>query len=96
LNNFTLSLNEAPKAHYFCCLLLIQRSSGVQQKSNKVTLPNTKSFFYCKTPVVRAIATFIAFLVFYISDNCWNSSHNVWTLPNHNSPSLVGLSFRAC
>jgi len=27
LKNFTLSLNEAPKAHYFCFLLLIQRSA---------------------------------------------------------------------
>jgi len=59
LNNFILSLNEAPKAHYFCFLLLIQRSA-VQQKSNKATLPNTKSFFYCKTRVVRTIAMFIA------------------------------------
>jgi len=58
--NFTLSLNETPKAHYFCFLLLIQRLSGVQQKSNKATLPNTKSFFYWKSPVVRAIATFFA------------------------------------
>ena len=47
LKNFTLSLNEAPKAHYFCFLLLIQ-SSGVQQKSNKVTLPNTKTFSTAK------------------------------------------------
>jgi len=59
LKNFTLSLNEAPKAYYFCFLLLIQRSA-VQQKSNKATLPKTKSFFYCKTPVVRAIAMLIA------------------------------------
>jgi len=59
LKNFTLSLNEAPKAHDFCFLLLIQRSA-VQQKSNKATLPNTKSFFYCENPVVRAIAMLIA------------------------------------
>jgi len=59
LKNFTLSVNEAPKAHYFCFLLFIQRSA-VQQKSNKATWPNTKSFFYWKTPVVRAIAMFIA------------------------------------
>jgi len=59
LKNFILSLNDAPKAHYFCFLLLIQRSA-VQQTSNKTTLPNTKSFFYCKTPVVRAIAMLIA------------------------------------
>jgi len=43
LKNFTLSLNAAPKAHYFSFLLLIQ-SSAIQQKSNKATLPNTKSF----------------------------------------------------
>ena len=59
LNNFTLSLNKALKANYFCFLLLIQRAA-VQQKSNKATLPNTKSFFYCKTRVVRTIAMFIA------------------------------------
>ena len=58
LKNFTLSLNEAPKAHYFCFLLLIQRSD-VQQKSNKATLPNAK-LFYRKTSRVRAIAIFIA------------------------------------
>jgi len=43
LKNFTLSLNEAPKAHYFCFLLLIQIST-VQQKSNKATLPNNETF----------------------------------------------------
>ena len=43
LKNFILSLNEAPKARYFCFLLLI-KSSAVQQKSNKATLPNTKTF----------------------------------------------------
>jgi len=59
LKNFILPLNEAPKAHYFCFLLLIQ-SSAVQQKSNKATLRNTKSFFYCKTRVVRTIAVSIA------------------------------------
>jgi len=46
LNNFILSLNEAPKANYFYFLLLIQRSA-VQQKSSKATLPNTKNYFYC-------------------------------------------------
>jgi len=59
LKNFTLSINEAPKVHYFCFLLLIQ-SSAVQQKSNKATLPNTKRFFNSKTPVVRTIAVFSA------------------------------------
>jgi len=34
--------------------------------------------------------------VFNISDNCWKSSHNLWTSPNHNSRSLEGLGFRAC
>jgi len=36
------------------------------------------------------------FLVFNISDNCWKSSHNLLTLPNHNSRSLEGLGFQAC
>jgi len=39
-----LSLNEAPKAHTFCFLLLIQRSA-VQQKSNKTTLPKHQKLF---------------------------------------------------
>ena len=43
LKNFTLSLNKAPKTHYFCFLLLIQ-SSDVQHKSSKATLPNSKIF----------------------------------------------------
>ena len=59
LKNVILSVNEAPKAHYFCFLLLIQRSA-VQQKSSKATLPNTKSFFYCETRIARTIAMFIA------------------------------------
>ena len=59
LKNFTLSLNGVQEVHYFCFLLLIQRS-GVQQKWKKATLRNTKSFFHCKTPVVRAIAMFVA------------------------------------
>jgi len=49
LKNFTLSPNEAPQTHYFCFLLLIQRSA-IQQKSNKATLPNTKNIFYGRTP----------------------------------------------
>jgi len=44
LKNFMLSLNEAPKAHTFCFLLLIQRSA-VQQKSNKTTLPKHQKLF---------------------------------------------------
>jgi len=36
LKNFILSLNEASKGHYFCFLLLSERSA-VQQKSNKAT-----------------------------------------------------------
>jgi len=43
LKKLILSLNEAPKAHYFYFLLLIQRSA-VQQKSNKATLTNTTCF----------------------------------------------------
>ena len=98
LKNFILSLNEVPKAHHFCFLLLIQRSA-VQQKSNKATLPNSKSFFCCKTRVVRKSLCLLLhnnFFVFNISDNLWKSSHNLWTLPNHNSRSLEGLDFRAC
>ena len=59
VEEFALSLKEAQKVHYFCFPLLVQRSA-VQQKSSKATLPSTKSFFYCKTRVVRTIAMFIA------------------------------------
>jgi len=58
-----LSLNEAPKAHKFCFLLLIQRSA-VQRKSNKATLPNTKNFSNCKTRVVRIIAVYCFAIIF--------------------------------
>jgi len=57
-----------------------------------------QNFFYCKTRVVRTFAMFIAsqyFLVFNISDNCWKSSNNLWTVPIHNSLSLESLSCRA-
>jgi len=67
----------------------------VQQKSNKGTLPNTKWFFYCKTRVLCKIAMFIASQYFF-SDNCWKSSHNIWTLPHHDSRSLQDLGFPAC
>ena len=90
LKNFTLSLNEAPKAHYFCFLLLI-KSSAVQQKSNKATLSNNKNFFYCKTCCTYKRYVLMLhnnFLVFNISYNCWKSSHNLCTLPNHNSRHL--------
>jgi len=36
------------------------------------------------------------FLVFNTNNNCWKSSYNLWTSPNHNSRSLEGLGFRAC
>jgi len=98
LKNSALSLNETTKAHYFCFLLLVQ-SSGVQQKSNKATLPNTKTFSAVKLELsVQSLRLLLHnnFLVFNISDNCWKSSHNLWTLPNHNSWSLEGLGFQAC
>jgi len=97
LKNFTLSLNEAPKAHYFSFLLLIQ-SSAVQQKSNKATLPTTKTFSAVKLALcVQSLCLLLYnnFLVFNICDNCLKSSHNLWLLPNHNSRSLEGLGFRA-
>ena len=87
LKNFTLSLNEAPKAHYFCFLLLIQ-SSAVHQKSIKATLPNTKTFFTVNLALCAQSLYLLLhnnFLVFNISDNCWKSSHNLLMLPNRNS-----------
>ena len=91
----TLSLNEAPKAHYFCFLLLIQ-GSAVQQKLNKATLPNNKTFSTVKLALyVQSLCLLLHnnFLVFNISDNCWESSHNLWTLPNHNSRVTCGFRF---
>jgi len=85
LKNFILSPNKEPKAHSFCFLLLIQ-SSAVQQKSNKASLPNTKTFSTVKLtlyPQSLCLLLHTNFLVFNISDNCWKSSHNLWTLPNH-------------
>jgi len=96
--NFTLSLNEARKAHYFCFLLLVQ-NSAVHQNSNKATLPNTKTFSTVRLALcLQSLCLLLHnnFFVFNISDNCWKSSHNLWTLPNHNSRSLEGLGFRAC
>jgi len=98
LNNFTFSLNEAPKAHYFCFLLLIE-SSAVQQHSNKATLPNIKTFSTVKLALcVQSLCSLLhnKFLVFHISDNCWKRSRTLWTLPSHNSRSFEGLGFRAC
>jgi len=95
LKNFTLSLNEAPKVHYFCFLLLIQ-SSAVQQKSNKATLPNNKTFSTVKLALwVQSLCLLLHHnvFVFNISDNCWKSSYNLWTLPNHNSRITLGFRF---
>ena len=73
----------------FCCSAKIKKGYFAKHQN----------FFYCKTRVVRTIAMLLLhnnFLVFNISDNCRESSHNLWTLPNHNSWSLEGLGFRAC
>ena len=73
LKNFTLPLNEAPKVHYFCFLLLIQ-SFGVQQKSNKTTSPNTKILSTVKLALcVQSLCLLLHnnFLVFNIGDNSW-------------------------
>jgi len=61
-------------------------------------LQNAKTFSTVKL-VLRAQSQCLLlhniFLVFNIY-NCWKSSHNLWTLPNHNSWSLERLGFRAC
>jgi len=62
IEDLNLSQNEAPKAHYFCFLLLVQHSADEQKPT---TLTNTKCFFYCKTHVVHTIA--VSFLVVNIS-----------------------------
>jgi len=72
LKNFILSLNEASRAHYFCFLLLIQ-SSAVQQKSNKATSTNTKTFSTVKLALCeQSLCSLLHnnFLVFNMSDNC--------------------------
>jgi len=58
-----------------------------------------KAFFIVKLALyVESLCLLLHnnFLLFSISDNSWKSSHNLWTLPNHNSRSLEGLGFRAC
>ena len=70
-------------------------------KSNKATLPNAITFSPAKLALwLQSLCLLLHnnFLVFIISDDCWKSSHNLWTLPNHNSQagSLEGLGFRAC
>ena len=97
LKNFTLSPNEAPKVHYFCFLLPIQ-SSAVQQKSNKATFPNNKTFSTVKLALcVQSLCLLLHnnILLFNISDNCWKSSHNLWTLPNHNSRVTWGFRLQS-
>jgi len=81
------------KSAFFCFLLLIQ-SSAVQQNSYKATLPNTKTFSPVKLALCVQSLCFLLhnnFLAFNISDNCWKSSRNLCTLPNHN---LVTWGFR--
>jgi len=66
-----------------------------QQKLNKATLPNNKTFSTVKLALCVQSPCLLLhnnFLVFNIRDNCWESSHNLWTLPNHNS--RVGCGFR--
>jgi len=98
VEEFCTFTKKGTETHYFCFLLLIQRSS-VQQKSNKATLPNAKTFSTVKLALcVQSLCLLLHnnFLVFNINDNCWKSSHNLRMLPNHNSRSLEGLGFRAC
>ena len=87
VEEFYTFTKRGTKAHYFCFLLLIQ-SSAVQQKSNKAALPNTKTFSPVKLALcVQSLCLLLHnnFLVFNISDSCWKSSRNLWTLPNHKS-----------
>ena len=79
-------------------LLLIQRSA-VQQKSNKALCQTPNDFSTVKLALyVQSLCLLLHdyFLVFNTSENCWKSSYNLWTLPNHNSRSLEDLGFRAC
>jgi len=69
LKNFTLSLNEALKAHFFCFLVNIQ-SSAVQQKSKKLLCQTTK-LLHCTTRVVRTIALFIASQLIFSFQHQW-------------------------
>jgi len=59
VEEFYTFTKQGTKNALFCFLLLIQHSA-FQKKTNKVTLPHTKTFFQCKTPVVCAIDVFIA------------------------------------
>ena len=91
-----LSLNEAPKAHVFCYSFNVLLFSKNQ---TRLLCQISKALFIVKLALyVQPLCLLIHnnFLVFNISGNCWKSSHNLWTLPNHNSRSLEGLGFRAC
>jgi len=98
LKNFILSLSEAPKAHYFCFLLLIQHLL-FSKNQTRLLCQTPKAFSIVKLALyVQSLCLLLDnnFLVFNIIDNCWKSSHNLWTLRNHNSWSLEGWGFRAC
>jgi len=92
LKIFKLSLNEAPKAHYFWFLLLVQRFT-VQHKSN--TLPNDFS-----TEKVALWVQSLCFLfcnnvlVYNISDNCWRIQFAQTTADVAKPPFLVTWGFR--
>jgi len=102
LKNFTLSLYEAPKAFLLFFLLVFCYSFnillfGKNQIGLLCQIP--KAFSTIKFALyVQSLCLLLHnnFLVFNMSDNCWKSSHNLWTLPNHNSWSLEGVGFRAC
>ena len=97
LKNFTPSLNKARKAYYF-----------FWYSFNVLLFSKNQIRLLCQTPnafstvklalYVQSLCLLLhnKFLVFNNSDNCWKSSHNLWTLPNHNSRTLEGLGFRAC
>ena len=98
LKNFTLSLNEALREHYFCFLHLL---NVLLFSKNQIRLlcQTPKAFSTVKLALyVKSLCLLLHnnLLGFNISDNCWKSSHNLWTLPNPNSRSFEGVGFRAC
>jgi len=72
VEEFYIFTKRGTESALFLFLLLIQ-SSAVQQKSNKATLPNTKTFSTAKlTLCVHSLFLLLNnnFLVFNISDDC--------------------------
>jgi len=93
---YTFTKRGTERAFFvFCCSFKVL----VFSKNQIRLLCQTPKLFQLQNPGLCVQSLWLMlhnnFLVFNI-DNCWKRSHNLWTLPNHNSRSLGDLGFRAC